>query len=287
VTARKPFNVTLIQPASYVHALALVEAADYIDASLRACGYESYRTTNLISTRAYNVIICSHMLQEQHAAQLPADTIIFNTEQLAKVDGWYFGSGVYGSLLDRFFVWDYSAANLERVAHDRKALIPFFHCPSLRRSQIGRRPGDALLFYGSTSPRREKILEALTRSGVRVQVLFGKYGLERDREILGSWAVLNLHCYDETVSFESIRCFYPLINDVPVISEEAADASADAYRTSIFFFDHASLVDRIAELYRNPELFLERSSAMLSAFKATTPLPSMWTAVRQFLSRWQ
>jgi hypothetical protein len=104
--------------------------------------------------------------------------------------------------------------------------------------------------------------------------------------MLRSWAVLNLHKSNETVAFEPIRCFYPLINDVPVISEDVTDASADAFRDSVFFFARASLVDGVCDLYRNPVSFGNRAATMLHAFKQESPLPQIASAVGQFLERW-
>jgi hypothetical protein len=282
----KSFNVTLIHPATYVHSLALKEAADYLDATLRACGYRSVRTTNLVSQKAYNVIFCAHMLGREQVAKLPPDTIIFNSEQLEDSGGWYFKSGVYLDLLDRFFVWDYSSSNLSRVAHDRKSALPFLYCRELRRPDIVRSSGPSLLFYGSDSPRRRRILDALQASGVPLQVVFGQYADERDEKMLRSWAILNLHKHDGVAAFEPIRCFYPLINEVPVISEQVSDASAADFRDSMFFFDQASLVEGVRSLYRNPATFVERSRAMLASFKQTSPLARIAAAVEAFLRRW-
>ncbi len=51
-----------------------------------------------------------------------------------------------------------------------------------------------------------------------------------DAMLLRAWAVLNLHKADDTIAFAPIRCFYPLINGIPVISEDTTDASATPFR---------------------------------------------------------
>ncbi len=280
----KAFNVTLIHPATYVHSLALSEAADYVEASLRACGYQSLRTTNQILSKAHNIVFCAHLLQPEHLGILPPDTIIFNSEQLDDDTAGHF-RGIYPQLLDRYFVWDYSSDNLGRIPHDRKSVIPFLHCQALRRFAGARRHGKCLLFYGSTTPRRQKILAELQESGLPVQAIFGEYGAERDLRLLAAWAVLNLHKYDTTASFEPMRCFYPLINHVPVISEDSGDASTDAYRDAVFFFDRASLVQGIVGLYRDQHSFATRSAAMLAAFQQKLPLGGFVSAVERFLNR--
>ncbi len=107
--------------------------------------------------------------------------------------------------------------------------------------------------------------------------------MQRDAKMLRSWAVLNLHKTDTVSTFEPIRCFYPLINDVPVISEDVDDASADGFRDSVFFFERVSLVSGIKALYENQALFHERSAKMLPAFEAKSGLAEVTAAVSQFL----
>jgi hypothetical protein len=51
----KPFNVTLLHPAGFIHALALKEAADYLHATLNACGYRAVRTVNHVAGDAVNI----------------------------------------------------------------------------------------------------------------------------------------------------------------------------------------------------------------------------------------
>src|SRR5580658_1993350 len=121
----KPFNVTLIQPRGYVHSLALKEAADYVDATIRQCGYASSRSSNRIANGVYNVIFCGHLLAAEVLPQIPADSIVFNSEQLDEVNDWHFATGVYRQILEKHYVWDYSAANLLHIHHSNKCQIPF------------------------------------------------------------------------------------------------------------------------------------------------------------------
>jgi hypothetical protein len=279
---RKPFNVTVIQPATYVHSLALKEAADYVSATLLACGYPTARTTNQLGKNAHNIIFCAHKLRHEDIAKIPSDSIIFNSEQLEDADGWRPQVRAYHEMLSRFFVWDYSPRNLDRITHEKKCLIPFRYCKELLRPDMKRGQGSSLLFYGAVTPRRARILEELRSSGVPVEVLFGQYGEQRDAKVLRSWAVLNLHKSDDTAAFEPIRCFYPLINAVPVISEDAEDATANAFRSAVFFFDRSSLIDGVKSLYSDPQSFGERSRVMLDSFKQTSPVPDVAAAVDRF-----
>jgi hypothetical protein len=279
---RKSFNVTVIQPATYVHSLALKEAADYIAATLLACGQTTARTTNQLGRNAHNIIFCAHKLRHEDIAKIPSDSIIFNSEQLEDPDAWSPQARAYQEMLSRFFVWDYSPRNLDKITHQNKCLIPFRYCKELLRPDIKREQGSSLLFYGAATLRRARILEELRSSGVPVEVLFGQYGAQRDARLMRSWAVLNLHKSDDTAAFEPIRCFYPLINAVPIISEDAEDTTADAFRSAVFFFDQPSLIDGVKSLYSDPQSFGERSRAMLDSFKQTSPVPDVAAAVDRF-----
>jgi hypothetical protein len=248
----RAFNVVRIQPPGYVHALAVEEAAEYLHHNLLAQGQRSQLTVNHLVQDARNVILCAHLLGHDHAAQLPTDSIIFNSEQLGDRDGWHFASGVYQQLLARFHVWDYTHANLARIPHHRKAVIPFASCDALARTAVTRGGGDAVVFYGVLTDRRRRILDELRDHGIAVVAAFGRYGAARDREMLAARAVLNLHKSDDASVFEPIRCFYPLINQVPVISEASTDPTADAFRDAMWFLPREGLAAGIARVLADP-----------------------------------
>jgi len=72
--------------------------------------------------------------------------------------------------------------------------------------------------------------------------------------------------------FEPIRCFYPLINGVPVLSEDTTDPAADAFRDSAVF------VDDLAELATATPVDAAR-------FRATSPVDAIASAVDMFLRK--
>jgi hypothetical protein len=216
---------------------------------------------------------------------VPPDSIIFNSEQLEDATGWHFQSGVYQTLLDHHFVWDYSARNLDRIGHPDKCLIPFLYCADLVQPNVARERGEFLLFYGAVTPRRQRILDELRAHGIPLRILFGQYASERDAELLRAWAVLNLHKADDTTAFEPIRCFYPLINGVPVISEDTTDASATPFRDSVFFVPAAQLAGAVRTLYADRVDCDRRTRAMLEAFKSRSPVAAMHAAVERYLHR--
>jgi hypothetical protein len=273
----KPFNVTLVQPPGYVHAGALAEVVEYLHHMLAACGFPARVTRNELAGDAHNIIACAHLLSAADVAALPADTIIFNSEPLTDPAGWPFASGVYRGALDRFHVWDYSLANLALLGHDRAAFIPLHYCAALVRPAPAP-PGDALVFYGAVTPHRERLLQALVAAGVALRFLFGVYGAERDRAMLGARAVLNLH-KASACSFEPVRCFYPLINGVPVISEDVVgDPTADAFRDAMVMVPPARFVEDVAALLADPLALRARAQR----FRARTAEAEIRAAVLHY-----
>ena len=220
----RAFNVTLIHPTGYVHARALDDAVAYLVAMLGAAGAIARRSTNHVDPDAINVIACPHLLDD--GARIPAGAILFNSE-LARE--W---RPAYRERLARAHVWDYSHANLPHLPHADASAIPFGYCAELARVEPRRvpGPGDGLVFYGSMTPRRVKLLDALRAAGVRLDVAFGEYGTQREARLARAVAVLNLHKTDDDALFEPIRCFHALTRDVPVIAEDTTDPTAATFR---------------------------------------------------------
>jgi hypothetical protein len=278
----KPFNVTLIQPDGYKHSLALLEAAQYVHACLSDCGYRANLSANTIAPEAHNIVFCAHMMSEAAIAALPPDTIVFNSEQLLNRGSWQLTEH-YKAALARFYIWDYSIANLSQIQHARKDFIPFTFHPTLLRSP-GAQPGDRLLFYGALTDRRTKLIDEIKAAGVPVDYLYGSYGEERDAQMLRAWAVLNIRGYEGVGTFEPIRCFHPLANNVPVISETAAhDATFQLYSHWLFSFPERTLVDAIAQLYADRPRFAALAREKCESFRASLDAESVGDAADLYL----
>jgi hypothetical protein len=233
------FNVTLLKPYNYVHSLALLEAAEYIDIRINQCGYESSLTVNFLDPHKINVIFCGHLMPEE-LLKINQKLIIFNSEQLCIESAWT--SANYKNLLANNYVWDYSRANLGKINHRNTQLIDFYYCNQLNRLKVRKPPKYDLLFYGSINDRRKKILDEITRRGLRLKVIFGIYGDERDILLSESKAILNLHYYDSQI-FQQIRAFYPLINQIPIISENYPLETAPGIYSEVVFTNGKELIE--------------------------------------------
>jgi hypothetical protein len=259
------FNVTLIQPDNYIHSFALLEAAEYINIRINQCGYESALTKNHLERNRANIVVCGHLIPEE-LLKIDQKLIIFNSEQLPEDSVWT--SPHYRNLLDKNYVWDYSPANLLKMKHGNTQLIDFYYCDQLSRLEIKKPAKYDLVFYGSINERRKKILDEISKSGLRVKVIFGAYGGDRDALISESRAVLNLHYYDSQI-FQQIRAFYPLTNKIPVISENYPIKSApDIYKDAIFLNGDEPIEECALRILRSTN-FEAQAKIKLDQFKET------------------
>lgn len=278
MTAR-PWNVTQIMPRGYVHAHALDDVAEYLTAMLGTCGLGVTRTTNHIDVASINVVVGAHLLAAEHVAGLPADTIVFNSEQLAQADNPLI-TPPYRQALARFRVWDYSATNPPLISHSRVTVIPFAYCPAMVRTGV-RAPGDGLVFHGVLTPRRHAILSALRAAGVRLEVAFTEYGTARDVRLFRARAVLDLRKADDTAAATPIRCFYPLTNGVPVIAETSGDPTIAAFSDVMWSFDAAALPAAVAALWADPVAFAAEAERRCARFAARTATAEIAAAITE------
>jgi hypothetical protein len=268
-----------MQPIGYIHALALLEPAEYCVHQVRLAGHEATLTKNRLIHDGINIIFGAHIKPENHL-NLPKNCIIFNTEQLPENSQWV--NLDYRKILENHYVWDYSIVNYDLIKHQNKALINFFYDHELNRIPIIENKEWDLIFYGSMNDRRKKILNRLIEKGLKVKSVFGLYGPERDKLIGRSRAVLNLHYYDSQI-LQQIRIFYPLINKIPVISEVFPENSAPNSYGSFLFTpqdEDKQFEDFVVSLLKNMPQFDQLSAEKLSQFESTKNDPQFPSAIQ-------
>jgi SAM-dependent methyltransferase len=258
-------NVCILQPPGYIHALALLEAAEYVTEKCRLAGHPSSLSKNRILSSGLNIVFGAHIRPEKNLG-FPPNTVIFNTEQLPEKNAWI--NPDYRKCLERHFVWDYSDFNLAHL-HDRSWRVDFYHVDKLSRICCAEQREFDLIFYGSMNERRKRIIANLAGRGVKVHSVFGLYGPERDALLGKARAVLNLHFYDAQI-FQQIRAFYALSNGMPVISENFPEASAPAlYRDVVFAPGVEPFEDFVARLLAQNSAFEAEGLRKISLFQAS------------------
>lgn len=243
------FQILHVSPLGYVHSEALTELAESVYHGLRRLGATVvYGGTPDRAMR--QIVFGGHLLPELHG--LADDAIIYNSEPIVAGSPWL--TGTYMKLLKCHRIWDYSAENAARLRSlgaDSVDHVPVGYVPEL--SRIGPAVEDIdVLFYGSITPRRQAILEALKARGLRVTGLCGCYGEERDKIIARAKIVLSVHSYSEVKIFEIVRAAYLLANFKAIVAECGPDTSVEPdIRDALRGVPYDAIVDACVDLSRD------------------------------------
>jgi predicted NACHT family NTPase len=211
------------------------------------------------------------LLDPSFISQVPSSTIILNTEQI------YSDTGAWNQAVfpwaKQFQLWDYSPRNIEKFKElgiDGAKLFKIGYQKELVRLNSSQSKDIDVLFYGSVNERRKTILDGLEAKGLKVKVLFGVYGKDRDDWIERSKIVLNHHYYEAQI-FEIIRVFYLLTNSIAVVGEVNQTTSIDLMcKEGISPAKYEDLVSKCVELVQNDAL---RESLQLQAFQSIKRFP--------------
>ena len=279
---KSKINVCLLAPAGEIHAIALLEAAQYVVSQTRAAGYEATLTKNRIVPDGLNILFGAH-IHPKNLTELPENVVIFNTEQLSAQSVWT--DPAYTALLQRHFVWDYSAFNLGNIAPGRSRIINFCYSRDLDRLTRVKEPEHDLIFYGSMNERRQRIIEKIRAScGLNLKTVFGIYGPERDSLLCNARAVLNLHFYDTQI-FQQVRAFYALTNGIPVISENFPyDSASPIFRDVVFTPGAEALETYVGKLFANQVRFKDEAERRIGLFRAVNGKTDFQAALEDTLA---
>jgi hypothetical protein len=252
-----PFDrvcISVLSPPGYVHIIAFNELLLGLSAGFMALGLPVDIVSNFVPTepRILRLIIGGHLVRFQ-TSPFPADTIVLNTEQIPLVFDIY---SAYSNLLKQHVIIDYSAQNVAQIralGNPHVYLLRIGYMPALTKIPSGAQQDVDVLFYGSVSERRQKILDGLVASGLNVRSLFSVYGTERDSWIARSKIVLNMHCYENKVH-EIIRSSYLLANRKAVVSECEDDTDIDAdLRNAMALASYGKLIETCCMLVDDNE----------------------------------
>ena len=216
--------------------------------ALLALGHDSV-VTNRLDLHERRTIVLGGNLLVRNGLEPPKNPVFYNLEQLGDDLPSMTLPGFF-DLFRRYPTWDYSQANIERLAArglPRPTYVPIGYVPELTR--IAPAPEDIdVLFYGASYERRYAVLRDLHDRGLRVKWLSGVYGASRDAWIARSKIVLNVH-YWEAKIFEITRVSYLLANRRAVVSERGGDPLLERdVESGVAFADYDGLVDRCVEL---------------------------------------
>jgi hypothetical protein len=256
-------NLSYVASKDWHHYQGLKEVIIYFDFYLNKMGYDVTISRNYFDNKNINIIFCSYMLSKD--VSIPKNSIIYQSEDLNKTTAWIFNEDKgkrYLDMLENNSIIDYSNINLLKIKNKKKCYLPLLYCERLI-SNFQRKERDYLLFYGAITPYRKALLENISkikRLKILVPEAGGDYGFLRDKLIMESMGVLNLHKNENCNALEIVRCFYPLINNVPIFSEETNDEKdLKYYNSSICFFKRNSykdLLNLINQFQKNKKYYL-------------------------------
>lgn len=239
------------------HAACFEDVAKAMAESLRRLGHEVFSGT-IRPGQDHGRMIMFGCNNGEWLSAIPEDAIIFNSEQLAAVDDperYFQNHNVYRK--GNHVIWDYSAANVEVLK--QFGLRRVVHCPigyvdTMTTIQPAPVEDVDVLFYGSTNPHRDKVLNALEEEGLAVAKLFGVYGAERDKWISRAKVVLNMHHYERGV-FEIFRVSHLVANKKLVVSEAGGcDAELETIASRITMsVPYERLVDACVKLVQSSD----------------------------------
>lgn len=247
---RKKFHIVIITPDDYIHSAAFAELAETVRYGLLDLGHDASAAHNEFAADATNIIFGAHLIPADMAQNLPAGSIIYNTEQIDHKSPW-----MKTHLLDlirRFETWDYSRRNIASLSMLGIAAevhhVPVGFVPQLSRIKRAVHQDIDVFFYGIINPRRLKIIEALDARGLNVCLAQNSYGEIRDAAIARSKVILNMHFYESQI-FEIVRVSYLLANRKAVVSEINQDTEVEAiYREAVAGAQYDRLVETCAAL---------------------------------------
>ncbi|HEY3083512.1 MAG TPA: hypothetical protein VGM69_26765 [Chloroflexota bacterium] len=236
------FNVTLISPEGYRFAYLLTDTCRFAAYGLRSLGHRCDLTVNTIETGKTNIVVGAHLVRPAEAegiVRAGAPYVVVQSEWLAP--GTAPGQIVSSFHGERFeaecrllferaqAIWeayDWNAGMLRAWDVPPERIKPYrtigYH---EKMRDVEHRPWDEkdidLLFFGSVTPRRQQVLEAVARRRRRVVAVLDAPAEFRNDLIARTKLNLNLNADERYPHLSLGRVGYLLNNRCALVSERA------------------------------------------------------------------
>ncbi len=197
-----------------------LEVIETIAWGLRELGHQTSYALNRIDPGAINIIFGAQMLPMEYLQQLPANSIIYDLEQLRNLTAAEIKPQMH-YVAQRFEVWEYSAANLpawHEMGARRVKTVPVGYAPVISRIVKAATQDIDVLLYGMSGVKRLQAVHDLSQAGLATVFVSGLYGKARDDLIARSKIVLNVNVYEHAQIFEIVRVSYLLANRKAVVA---------------------------------------------------------------------
>ena len=247
MTGEVPFNITLVTWNQ--HDWLYYDNVRCLYGSLNDLGFECSITENALVSGAVNIVLGNIVLPANDPARmaflLDKPFFFYQLEQLSALNGEPTKKPGYFKLLEAAsHILEYSPSGLEFLHSMEFASKTFFLPPSFHRSLEFFRPARNadidVLFYGSHSDRRNRIMEELRSKGVHAVYLSGVYDGVLADYIRRSKIILNIHSRSDLNILETNRISRLLANRCFVISETS---DHNPYGEGVIFADFDQIVE--------------------------------------------
>ncbi|MEO5672146.1 MAG: hypothetical protein ABIR26_15755 [Ramlibacter sp.] len=236
--------------------------------SILATGCAAELCVNRVGPGSISLVLGALPLSANVVEQLhPRTAAIFNFEQLAG-DSPAVGLDYERWMRDWVMV-DYHSRNIEHLLRRNGSGQQAFELPIIPGPSMVFQPGAPaaksvdVLFYGTMTERRARILRQLEAAGLTVEAVAGAYGNELAPALQRARLVLHIHFY-ETGLFPVARMLQPVANGIPVVCEGSVFSdSSDWSQSGIVFAPYDRLVDACHTLLAAPEQAAERARRSL------------------------
>jgi hypothetical protein len=263
MNAARP-QINVVEKNPYVpQPFVFSEVALCLRDAIRAAGCPSEHLVNRIDPQAYSIVLGGTPAFQQELAHMdPARCAIFNFEQLGS--GSRMASPEYRRWLADWLVLDYHGSNVEFLKRENGARQLAFELPLVPSDSLVTTGEEAksvdVLFYGTMSERRAKVLDELRALGLKIEVVAGAYGHELAPAVRRARLVLHVHFY-ETRLFPIARVLQPVAMGVPVVCETSLfSALNDWAHSGIVFADYGHLAETCRDLLDAPERMARRAA---------------------------
>jgi|GEM_PF-801106 len=251
---KNSYTLWIVSPPDLIWSHVFDEVALSFQSAFKALGHNIAIVTDPRQIEgtaiAFGVNLCP-----MYNIALPDDCIIFNLEQVHPSSRWFAPGYGYVELLKQHPVWDYNRQNAEALK--KFGVEDVVHCgvgymPELTRIARSKEDVD-IVFIGGHHPRRQKVLDDITASGMKLQEVYKVFGRERDNWIARGKIHLNMH-KEPAKLFEIVRVSYLLANHSFVISEQPDDPEmAEAFKDAVVFCPYDKLVETCKHYLVNPK----------------------------------
>jgi len=176
------FNLAHIIPHKRAHGLnGYKEVIDTVQWGLQQLGHTADYGLNTLSPTATNIIFGLQMLPVETINKLPAETIVYNFEQMRNVDAEDVVPQLHAAA-QRFRIWEYSEGNVkgwQALGAKDVFVAPVSYAPILQRIPRASTQDIDVLIYGMPGKDRLDAFHYISHSGLTTVFVCGLYGKAR------------------------------------------------------------------------------------------------------------